>query len=59
MHYCQYKYFVGFVMLNCTDKQSNLEMSSLLILPIITPFSMGNFYRPPHTTVAQLKLFIR
>ena len=37
MHYCPYKYYIGFVTLNSTDKQSNLEMSSLLILPIITP----------------------
>ena len=27
--------------------------------PSNVKFSMGNFYRPPHTTVAQLKLFIR
>ena len=27
--------------------------------PSNVKFSMGNFYRPPHTTVAQLKLFIK
>ena len=27
--------------------------------PSNVKFSMGNFYRPPHTSVAQLKLFIR
>ena len=27
--------------------------------PSNVKFSMGNFYRPPHTTVAQLKLFIQ
>ena len=27
--------------------------------PSNVKFSMGNFYRPPHTNVAQLKLFIR
>ena len=27
--------------------------------PFNVKFSMDNFYRPPHTTVAQLKLFIR
>ena len=27
--------------------------------PSTVKFSMGNFYRTPHTTVAQLKLFIR
>ena len=36
MHYCPYKYYIGFVTLSSTDKQSNLEMSSLLILPIYT-----------------------
>ena len=36
MHYCPYKYYIGFVTLSSTDKQSNLEMSSLLILPIFT-----------------------
>ena len=35
MHYCPYTY-IGLVTLNSTDKQSNLEMSSLLILPIFT-----------------------
>ena len=37
MHYCPYKYYIGFVTFNSTDKQSNLKMSSLLILPISTP----------------------
>ena len=36
MHYCPYKYYIGFVTLSSTDKQSNLEMSSLLILPLFT-----------------------
>ena len=36
MHDCPYKYYIGFVTLSSTDKQSNLEMSSLLILPIFT-----------------------
>ena len=36
MHYCPYKYYIGLVTLSSTDKQSNLEMSSLLILPIFT-----------------------
>ena len=36
MHYCPYKYYIGFVTLSSTDKQSNLVMSSLLRLPIIT-----------------------
>ena len=36
MHYCPYKYYIGFVTLSSTDKQNNLEMSSLLILPIFT-----------------------
>ena len=42
MHYCPYKYYIVFVTLNSTDKQSNLEMSSLLILPIITPLMKYN-----------------
>ena len=33
-HYCPYKYYIGLVTLNSTDKQSNLEMSSLLMLPM-------------------------
>ena len=36
MPYCPYKYYIGFVTLSSTDKQSNLEMSSLLILPLFT-----------------------
>ena len=36
MHYCPYKCYIGFVTLSSTDKQSNLEMSSLLILLIFT-----------------------
>ena len=36
MHYCPYKYYIGFVTLSSTNKQSNLEMSSLLILPLFT-----------------------
>ena len=36
MHYCPYKYYIGFITLSSTDKQSNLEMSSLLILPLFT-----------------------
>ena len=31
-HYFPYKYYIGLVTLNSTDKQSNLEMSSLLML---------------------------
>ena len=34
--YGQYKNYIVFVTLNSTDKQNNLEISSLWILPIVT-----------------------
>ena len=38
MHYCPYEYYMYIVFdtFNSTDKQNNLEMSSLLILSMVT-----------------------